>query len=55
MEAHRKLTAAGGLLLAATLLLHYGGWDAPPLEYVTGVGMLACLGAALVIFTKDRL
>ncbi|CAI9831075.1 MAG: hypothetical protein MPI95_06300 [Nitrosopumilus sp.] len=52
MEAHRLLTAAGGVLLVATVALNAGGHTYP--AYAAGAAMLGSLGAGLFIFMKGR-
>ena len=60
METHRKLTLAGVLLLAATVLINYYHQEDHPDEgfnyaYITGIAMLSVFLISFIIFTKDRL
>ena len=59
METHRKLMVFGAILLAGTLALDHYDYEIPGIQvsyaYVTGVGMLVCFAASLVMFTKDKI
>ncbi|MGI9566430.1 MAG: hypothetical protein ACR2LL_05385 [Nitrosopumilus sp.] len=60
MKTHRKLTIAGVILLAATILInYYHQADHPDVgfnyAYATGITMLAVLLASFIIFTKQNL
>ena len=49
----------GAILLAGTLALNHYDYEIPGIQvsyaYVTGIGMLVCFGASLVMFTKDKI